>query len=243
MHQTCKGQQWYFGMKLHIAVNSKTGLAHSGVVTAAHVNDKNPMPSLFDDAEKKAYSDSTYASQHALTRSKAPQAEVCTNERVPNGSATEDLDRILNRLKSRVRSKVEHVFAVAKRTAAVGLRQGAPSEAGEERHAGVRGDGSWQHRLGAAAPRGMSALARARGLRCSASMPMHAPRNPLENRQCFRIAKSGSRHRRNWRLVQPCLNTLASAACIGSDRDLAGRRVANRLSATISGWRTCQRRS
>jgi IS5 family transposase len=44
MHQTRKGQQWYFGMKLHIGVDSKTGLAHSAVVTAANVHDKHPLP-------------------------------------------------------------------------------------------------------------------------------------------------------------------------------------------------------
>ena len=41
MHQTRKGQQWYFGMKLHIGVDSQTGLAHSAVVTAANVHDKH----------------------------------------------------------------------------------------------------------------------------------------------------------------------------------------------------------
>jgi len=44
MHQTRKGQQCYFGMKLHIGVDSVTGLAHSAVVTAANVHDKHPLP-------------------------------------------------------------------------------------------------------------------------------------------------------------------------------------------------------
>ena len=44
MHQTRKGRQWYFGMKLHIGVDGKTGLAHSAVVTSANVHDKHPMP-------------------------------------------------------------------------------------------------------------------------------------------------------------------------------------------------------
>ena len=46
MHQTRKGKQWYFGMKLHIGVDSQTGLAHSAVVTAANVHDKHPLPDL-----------------------------------------------------------------------------------------------------------------------------------------------------------------------------------------------------
>ena len=39
MHQTKKGNQWYFGMKLHIGADSKTGLIHSASVTAANVHD------------------------------------------------------------------------------------------------------------------------------------------------------------------------------------------------------------
>jgi IS5 family transposase len=46
MHQTRKGQQWFFGMKLHIGVDSQSGLAHSAVVTAANVHDKHPLPSV-----------------------------------------------------------------------------------------------------------------------------------------------------------------------------------------------------
>ena len=115
MHQTRKGRQWYFGMKLHIGVDSQTGLAHNAVVTAANVHDKHPLPSLLHGAEQRVYGDSAYASQQELIASKAPEAQDCTNQRVRVGSATEDLDRILNRLKSRVRSRVEHVFAVVKR--------------------------------------------------------------------------------------------------------------------------------
>ena len=41
MHQTRKGQQWYFGMKLHIGVDSQSGLAHRAVVTPANVHGSN----------------------------------------------------------------------------------------------------------------------------------------------------------------------------------------------------------
>ncbi|MBC7989735.1 MAG: IS5 family transposase, partial [Luteimonas sp.] len=71
MHQTRKGQQWHFGMKLHIGVDSQTGLTHSAVVTAANVHDKHPLPELMHGAEEKLYGDSAYASQQALIRSKA----------------------------------------------------------------------------------------------------------------------------------------------------------------------------
>ena len=115
MHQTRKGKQWYFGMKLHIGVDSKTGLVHSAVVTAANVHDKHPLPDLLHGREELVYGDSAYASQQALIESKAPRACDMTNKRVREGSPTEELERMVNRAKSRVRSRVEHVFAVVKR--------------------------------------------------------------------------------------------------------------------------------
>jgi len=115
MHQIRKGQQWHFGMKLHIGVDSKTGLAHSAVVTAANVHDKHPLPQLMQGAEKELYGDSAYASQRALIESKAPMAKECTNQRVQGSGLVADLERIANRIKSKVRSRVEHMFAVVKR--------------------------------------------------------------------------------------------------------------------------------
>ena len=81
MHQTRKGKQWYFGMKLHIGVDSQSGLAHSAVVTAANVHDKHPLPDLLHGQEKRVYGDSAYASQKALIQSKAPKAKDFTNQR------------------------------------------------------------------------------------------------------------------------------------------------------------------
>jgi IS5 family transposase len=79
MHQTRKGQQWYFGMKLHIGVDSRSGLAHSAMVTAANVHDKHPLPELLHGNERRVYGDSAYASQKALIGSRAPQAKDFTN--------------------------------------------------------------------------------------------------------------------------------------------------------------------
>ena len=57
MQPTRKSQQWYFGMKLPIGVHSKKGLAHSAVVTAAHVHDKHPLPELLQGQEERVYGD------------------------------------------------------------------------------------------------------------------------------------------------------------------------------------------
>ena len=115
MHQTKKGQQWYFGMKLHIGVDSRTGLAHSAVVTAANVHDKHPLPDLLHGNEQRVYGDSAYASQKALIGSKAPKARDFTNQRVRRGGEIDEAERSRNHNKSKVRARVEHVFAVVKR--------------------------------------------------------------------------------------------------------------------------------
>lgn len=103
------------GMKLHIGVDAKTGLAHSAVVTAANVHDKHPLPQLLHGAEEQVYGDSAYASQQELIGAKAPQAKDCTNQRVKGSGIAAELTRLVNRAKSKVRSKVEHMFAVLKR--------------------------------------------------------------------------------------------------------------------------------
>lgn len=115
MHQTKKGQQWYFGMKLHIGVDSQSGLAHSAVVTAANVHDKHPLPDLLHGSEQRVYGDSAYASQKGLIASKAPKARDFTNQRTRYAGIVDEAVRAKNRNKSKIRSRVEHVFGVVKR--------------------------------------------------------------------------------------------------------------------------------
>jgi IS5 family transposase len=116
MHQTRKGQQWYFGMKLHIGVDSQSGLAHSAVVTAANVHDKHPLPELLHGKEQRVYGDSAYASQKELIGSKAPNAKDFTNQRTRRaGGIVDEVARGKNRNKSKIRARVEHVFGVVKR--------------------------------------------------------------------------------------------------------------------------------
>jgi IS5 family transposase len=116
MHQTRKGQQWHFGMKLHIGVDSQTGLAHSAVVSAANLHDKHPLPDLLHGNEQRVYGDSAYASQKELIASKAPQAKDFTNQRTRKaGGIVDEVEKRKNRNKSKIRARVEHVFGVIKR--------------------------------------------------------------------------------------------------------------------------------
>lgn len=53
MHQTKKGNQWYFGMKVHLGVDSRTKLIHSVVATAANVHDSQVLPELLHGQETR----------------------------------------------------------------------------------------------------------------------------------------------------------------------------------------------
>lgn len=117
MHQTKKGNDWHFGMKVHIGVDSKSGLIHSASVTAANVHDSCEVPNLLHGEETRFYGDSAYRGKQQRKRLKviAPNAKDFTNRRAYRNSPLSDADKDANRRKSSVRSKVEHPFLTLKR--------------------------------------------------------------------------------------------------------------------------------
>ena len=60
MHQTKKGNQWYFGMKAHIGVDSRTKIIHAVVATAANVADSQVLADLLHGAETRVWGDQAY---------------------------------------------------------------------------------------------------------------------------------------------------------------------------------------
>ena len=114
MHQTRKGKQWYFGMKAHVGVDSKRKLIHSVMATAAHVADSRILPHLLHGEEKCVWGDQAYLGQSEVIHRRAPQARDCTHKRYRYQDRIDEVERSKNRTKSRVRSKVEHVFGVMK---------------------------------------------------------------------------------------------------------------------------------
>jgi len=115
MHQTAKGKQWYFGMKAHIGVDSKTKLIHTILVSAANVSDALALPHLLHGKETRVWGDQAYRGQKAAMRKAAPRARDFTNQRYRWGSRVDESIKAVNRTKSRVRAKVEHTIGVIKR--------------------------------------------------------------------------------------------------------------------------------
>ena len=114
MHQTRKGNQWFFGMKAHIGVDSKTKLIHSVVATPANVHDSVILGDLLHGEESRVWGDSAYAGQGDAITANAPKARNFTNKKGSRYVTLSEADRSRNRNKSRVRAKVEHLFGVMK---------------------------------------------------------------------------------------------------------------------------------
>lgn len=115
MHQTKKGNQWYFGMKAHLGVDSRTKLIHAAVATPANVADGTVLPDLLHGRETRVWGDQAYRGQRAVIRRKAPRARDFVNRRYRFRGVVDAIERAKNRSKSKVRAKVEHAIGVLKR--------------------------------------------------------------------------------------------------------------------------------
>ncbi|WP_420239342.1 IS5 family transposase [Telmatobacter bradus] len=115
MHQTRKGQQWYFGAKAHLGVDSKSGIVHSVGTSAASVADKHMLPDLLHGAEKKVWGDAGYQGQTEAIHAAAPGAQDMTSRRTKFKNYVDEEAKRKNTTKARVRSKVEWCFRILKR--------------------------------------------------------------------------------------------------------------------------------
>jgi len=115
MHQTKKGNQWYFGMKAHFGVDSRTKLIHAAVATPANVADSTVLPDLLHGKETRVWGDQAYRGQRAVIRQHAPKAQDFVNRRYRHRGVVDEVERAKNRTKSKVRARVEHSIGVIKR--------------------------------------------------------------------------------------------------------------------------------
>jgi len=115
LHQTKKGNQWYFGMKAHLGVDSRTKLIHAARATPANVADSTVLPDLLHGRETRVWGDQAYRGQRAVIRQHAPKAKDFTNRRYRHRGVVDEVERAKNRTKSKVRARVEHSIGVIKR--------------------------------------------------------------------------------------------------------------------------------
>ena len=121
MHQTKKGNQWYFGMKAHIGVDADSGLVHSVVGTAANVDDVTQAHALVHGQESDVFADAGYQGVEKREDTQGIQAKWyvvmkpgkrwALNKDTPLGELLNQLEKA----KAGIRAKVEHPFRVLKR--------------------------------------------------------------------------------------------------------------------------------
>jgi IS5 family transposase len=120
MHQTKKGNQWYFGMKVHIGVDKDTGLIHSVETTAASVHDLTPAVELLHGEETVVYADAGYQGIEKRAEMEGKGIGFRVAMRPGKRRALPDtpegrVDDLIETAKAHIRAKVEHPFRVIKR--------------------------------------------------------------------------------------------------------------------------------
>jgi IS5 family transposase len=121
MHQTRKGNQWYFGMKAHIGADAQSGLVHTVAGTAANVSDISQTHALLHGQERSVHADAGYIGVEKRPEIIAGHGEVEWRVAVRRGklkampeSWVKDLTLGYEKLKARVRALVEHPFHIVK---------------------------------------------------------------------------------------------------------------------------------
>jgi len=113
MKQTKKGNQWHFGMKVHVATDQQ-GRAHGVAVTDASVHDSQVMDELLHGDETEVYGDKAYASAKRKQEFEEQGITCRINRKARRGKKLTCADKSFNTKSNRTRAKVEHLFGVVK---------------------------------------------------------------------------------------------------------------------------------
>lgn len=119
MHQTKKGNQWYYGMKVHIGVDKDSGLIHSVETTAANVHDLTAAVELLHGDEEVVYADAGYQGIEKRPEMEGKSTTFRIAMRPGKRRALPDtaegrLDDLVETAKAHIRAKGEHPFRVIK---------------------------------------------------------------------------------------------------------------------------------
>ena len=117
MHQTKKGNQWYFGMKAHIGVDADTGIVHSLSTTAANAHDVTEAHNLLHGGETQVWCDAGYQGVHKREENLGREVEwqVAMRPGKRRKLDPESAEASAEKHKASVRAKVEHPFLKVKR--------------------------------------------------------------------------------------------------------------------------------
>ena len=116
MHQVKKGNQWYFGMKAHIGVDSESGLTHTLATTPANGSDVAHTCLVLHGEESQVWGDAGY--QGVGKRPENRDTEVDWHVAMKPGKRRlldkSGPEEAVEKRKASVRAKVEHPFLYVK---------------------------------------------------------------------------------------------------------------------------------
>lgn len=119
MTSSKKGNQWHFGMKAHIGVDTAHGLVHTMEATTGKMSDYSMAEVLLHGSEATAHGDRGYADKSREPDRPREEDDAGPRWFVPfkrrKGCDTTPEEKRLNRLMSGLRSAVEHPFRILKR--------------------------------------------------------------------------------------------------------------------------------
>ncbi len=121
MHQTKKGNQWYFGMKAHSGADRASKLVHTVVVTAANVADITQTAELLHGAETQVHADAGYTGVEKRAEIVALERKIDWQIACKRGilkvmaeGAEKEMAKAVEKAKASVRAYVEHPFHIVK---------------------------------------------------------------------------------------------------------------------------------
>ena len=121
MHQTKKGNPWYFGMKAHIGADRDSKLVHTMVVTAANVADITQTAELLHGQEQQVHADAGYTGVEKRVEIVALERKIDWQIARKRGTITamvegaeKDALKAVEQAKASVRAFAEHPFHIVK---------------------------------------------------------------------------------------------------------------------------------
>ena len=115
MHQTKKGNQWYFGMKVHVGADVNSGLVHTVSVTPANVSDINQLPHLVREDDRAVFGDKGYVNNKLKRVARKAGLFWGVSLKASKQHPLTEANKRFNHKMSSIRARVEHVFRVIKR--------------------------------------------------------------------------------------------------------------------------------
>jgi len=115
MHQTKKGNQWYFGMKIHVGADVRSGLAHTVLVTPANAADISQLPDLLREDDRAVFGDKGYVNNEFKRQARKTGVFWGVSLKASKAHRLTAANKRFNHKMSSIRARVEHLFRVIKR--------------------------------------------------------------------------------------------------------------------------------